>query len=183
MTPINKKRKKITLSIEQKVQIIQKIDDGVRANRLAFDYGVSNSAITYIKSQKDEILAAVSNTFHEAKKKTLHKPEFPEMEEQLYGWILKQREKKCAISGPILMAKAMQIFSVSECNEPTEPKPSISYSTAIDSVNSLIKWCEENHQFSNRHISNLLALRTDMVVVNAKTQQKKQTKLTEFFEK
>lgn len=70
----------------------------------------------------------------------------------------------------------------SECDEPTEPKPSISYSTAIDSVNSLIKWCEENHQFSNRHISNLLALRTDMVVANAKT-PKKQTKLTEFFEK
>lgn len=32
------------------------------------------------------------------------------MEEQLYGWFLKQRERKCTISGPIMKAKAMQIF-------------------------------------------------------------------------
>lgn len=74
MSSGNNKRKKKTLTLEQKVEIIQKLDRGVQGNRLAIDYDVSKSAITYIKSQKENILSAVANTYQVAKKKSLHKP-------------------------------------------------------------------------------------------------------------
>lgn len=43
------KRKKTTLSLSQKAEIIQKLERGVVAKRIAADYGVSESAISYIK--------------------------------------------------------------------------------------------------------------------------------------
>lgn len=75
------KQKRLTL--EQKSVILQKLDSGVRANRLALDYKVSEAAISQIKRKKQEILDACANTFHEAKKKTLHKPEYEEMEKKI----------------------------------------------------------------------------------------------------
>lgn len=71
----------------------------------------------------------------------------------------------------------------SGCDEPQDDtQPKIPYSTAIQSVNSLIKWCEQDPIFSTKHISNLLALRTDIVVAHTKV-PKKQTTLTNFFQK
>lgn len=105
------KRKKVTLTLSQKVEIIQKLQQGVMAKRIAEDYGVSESAISYIKGQKAKILEAVSNTVHEAKKKSLHKADNEEMEEKLYKWFELQRSKHCPISADIIKAKAKDIFA------------------------------------------------------------------------
>lgn len=110
MSADNKKRKKNTLTLEQKVEILGKLDRNIQANRVALDYGIAKSAVSYIKSQKENILSAAANTFQQAKKKSLHTCEYPKMEEQLYDWFLKQRERKCSMSGPIIKAKAKQIF-------------------------------------------------------------------------
>lgn len=107
---MSQKRKKNTLSLETKVKILKKLDEGVQAKRLASDFNVSTSAISYIKSKKEIILDAASNTYHEAKCKSLHKAEYPEMEARLYDWFLSKREKKCTLTGPILKAKAKKIF-------------------------------------------------------------------------
>lgn len=74
---------------------MNKLDVGYSGKRLAIDFNVSESAISYIKSNKAAILDAVSSSFQEAKKKSLHKPEYPKMEEKLYEWFLNQRQKKC----------------------------------------------------------------------------------------
>lgn len=87
------KRKKNTLSLETKVQILEKLDQGIQGKRLALEFDVAPSAITYIKSMKSSILSAVSNTYHEANKKSLHIAEYPKMEATLYEWFLNQREK------------------------------------------------------------------------------------------
>lgn len=104
------KPKQNRLSLEDKVKILKKLDENVRANRLALDFGVSTSAISQIKKQKEQIYEAVSESDQEAKKKTLHKAEYDEMETKLYGWFLKQRERNCPINGPIFKAKARDIF-------------------------------------------------------------------------
>lgn len=59
--------------IEEKASILQQLESGVRANRLAIDSGISQSAVSQIKKQKDQIHAAVSNSFQEAKKKNITK--------------------------------------------------------------------------------------------------------------
>lgn len=65
------KRTKKTLSLSEKAEILAKLERGITAKRIAQDYGVSESTITYIKKQKSKILEAVASTSHDAKKKNI----------------------------------------------------------------------------------------------------------------
>lgn len=103
------KQKRLTL--EEKAEILKKLDKGVRANRLALDYGVSEAAISQYKKKKQEIFDACANTFQEAKKKTLHKPEYGEMESKLYKWFEDQRNKHVPINGVEMKAMALKFFA------------------------------------------------------------------------
>lgn len=58
--------------------------------------------------------------------------------------------------------------------------PSVPYSDAINAVNTLIRWSEQNVEYSSKHIANLIDLRTDIVKEKCSNPQK-QCKLTEFF--
>lgn len=100
------KPKQIRLDLNQKVDILKKIDSGVNKNRLAIDYGVNKSSITRIEQKRREILEATSNTFEKAKRKTLHKPNHLELEKKLYDWFLNQRARNCTVSGPMLQCRA-----------------------------------------------------------------------------
>lgn len=106
-----KKQRKNTLSLSQKAEIISKLDRGVMAKRLAQEYGVAESTITYIKGQKSKILEAVASASHDAKKKSLHKAPNEQMEQQLYKWFELQRSKNCPLSADIIKAKAKTIFT------------------------------------------------------------------------
>lgn len=55
---------------------------------------------------------AFGNKFSIAKdRKTLRCGDYPQLEDRLYQWFLRQRKFKSAISMPILKAKAIQIFN------------------------------------------------------------------------
>lgn len=103
--------KQTRLTLEQKADILRKLGSGVRGNRLALDYGVSEAAISQVKKRKQEIFDACANTFQDAKKKTLHKPEFEEMETKLYKWFEDQRNKHVPINGVELKAMALKLFA------------------------------------------------------------------------
>lgn len=55
----------------------------------------------------------------------------------------------------------------------------ITYSTTIESVNNLIKWCEKNDSLSTKHLPNLLSIRADIVLSHVNN-PKKQTTITDF---
>lgn len=107
----DKKRTKNTLSLSQKVEVLAKLDRGVKAKCIAQEYGVSESAISYIKGQKSKIMEAAASTSHVAEKKTLHKSPNDQMEQQLYKWFEMQRSKNCPISAEIIKQKAKAIFT------------------------------------------------------------------------
>lgn len=100
----------VRLKLEEKAEILKKTDKGVNGKRLALEYGVSEAAISKIKKKRHEILEAVSNTFESAQKKTLHKPEYVDLEKSLYEWFLNQRQRNCAVSGPMLKSRAKVEF-------------------------------------------------------------------------
>lgn len=104
------KPRQIRLTLEQKAEILKKSDNGVSGKRLSLDYGVSEAAISKIKGKRQEILEAVSNTFERAQKKTLHKPEYADVEKNLYEWFLTQRNRNCPINGPMLKTRAKMEF-------------------------------------------------------------------------
>lgn len=58
-------------------------------------------------------------------------------------------------------------------------EPRISYSSAIESVNNLLKWCGQTCLLSTKHMSNLLAVRSDIVVSHL-NKTKKQSSITDF---
>lgn len=106
-----KKQKQIRLNLEEKVKVLKKLDNGVRANRLAIDFNVSEAAICKIKKNRDQIMQTVSNSHHEMRRKTLHKAEFEDLEMKLNDWFLKQRERNCPMNGPLICAKARDPFT------------------------------------------------------------------------
>lgn len=105
------KRTKNTLTLSQKVEVLSKLENGVKAKCIAQEFGVSESAISYIKGQKSKIMEAAASTSHDAKKKTLHKSPNDEMEQQLYKWFELQRSKNCPISAEAIKVKAKAIFT------------------------------------------------------------------------
>lgn len=58
----------------------------------------------------------------------------------------------------------------------------LAYIDALNAVNTLIKWTEENKTFTNKHMSNLIELRSD-VVKNHLANPPKQSLLTNYFSK
>jgi DDE superfamily endonuclease/Tc5 transposase DNA-binding domain/CENP-B N-terminal DNA-binding domain len=104
------KPNQIRLNLNQKVEILKKSDGGVSGKRLALDFNVSEAAISKIKKKRSDILGAVSNTLESANKKTLHKPEFSDLEDKVYEWFLTQRQRNCPVSGPMLKARAKVEF-------------------------------------------------------------------------
>ncbi|XP_050329066.1 jerky protein homolog-like [Bactrocera neohumeralis] len=101
-----RKSLQIRLNLHQKAEILRKLDEGIHGNRLALDYNVSKAAISIIY----KILEAV-NTHEVATKKTLHKSEYSVLEARSYKWFLSQRQRNCAMSGPILKARAKLEFA------------------------------------------------------------------------
>lgn len=104
------KSKQNRLNLKQKVDILNKIDKGVQLNRIAADYGVSKQAISKIKKKRNEILKVITNSFENSNKKTLHKSEYPELEDKVFEWFFKQRERNCTINGQIIKEKALSEF-------------------------------------------------------------------------
>lgn len=98
------------LSLDQKISILKKSDKGVSGKRLALDFNVSGAAISKIKKKRDDILSAVSDTLESAMKKTLHKPEYADLEKKVYEWFLTQRQRNCPVNGPMLKARAKVEF-------------------------------------------------------------------------
>lgn len=104
------RRQKTTLNIQQKIEILTKLDKGTLGSVLAKEYGVAESTISYIKSKKSEILSAATNQNANRQKKNLRKPEYPELEEKLYTWFLDQRARNCPLNSLLLKAKAKDLF-------------------------------------------------------------------------
>lgn len=74
----------------------------------------------------------------------------------------------------------------SECDDESDTEiiqnPVVPYTDALNAVNTLIKWSENHSNLTNKHMSNLLELRSD-VVKNHLANKPKQSLLTNYFSK
>jgi hypothetical protein len=103
------KRKRHVLTIQQKVEVLRKIDRGESVSRLRREYGVGQSTIYDIKAQKDQILQFVAESDSMAgisKRKTLRGPNNIDLDIVVYEWFRQRRSEGIPISGPMLMEKA-----------------------------------------------------------------------------
>jgi transposase len=102
------KRRRHVLTIQQKVQVLRKIDRGISVSRLHREYGVGQSTIYDIKAQKDQILQFVAESDSMAgiwKRKTIRGPNNTDLDKMESEWFHQHSSEGIPISGLMLMEK------------------------------------------------------------------------------
>lgn len=103
------KRKRVVLSLADKLKIIEQLDKGVTGKKLSEIYGVGQATISDIKNSKSTLLNFVSvleNEDGSSSRKTMKTATNKNLEDAVFKWFLQQRSMGNPISGPILCEKA-----------------------------------------------------------------------------
>ncbi|XP_044311435.1 jerky protein homolog-like [Varanus komodoensis] len=106
------KRKKVVVTMEEKLRAIKRLDSGVMAKTIASDLGVGKSTVGDWKKNRAEIekwCAAQASGSGMKVRKTMLKGKHKEVEEALFLWHEHLRGKGLPVTGPILQKKALQL--------------------------------------------------------------------------
>lgn len=109
----SQKRKQKTLSLAEKVRIVDEFErDGGTHEALARKYGVGSSTVTRFIQQKEELREKFARFSEHGvmNRKTMKSQSFPLLEEVLFIWLLQQREANIIIPTDVLRAKAELMF-------------------------------------------------------------------------
>ncbi|KAK9744533.1 CENP-B N-terminal DNA-binding domain [Popillia japonica] len=99
------KRKQKFITIESKVEILNRLAKGESATSLAKFYHVGKSTITDIKNKKKDILRFASNDGSK-KRKTMRTAKDATLDDAVFLWFTQRRSVGEPISGPLLCEKA-----------------------------------------------------------------------------
>ncbi|XP_041045228.1 tigger transposable element-derived protein 2-like [Carcharodon carcharias] len=108
------KRKHVTLTISEKVEIIKKLDKGASVKNLCEVYGVGLSTIYDIRKQREKLFkfCAESDTVEGiSERRTLHSAKSADHDNVLYEWFRQRRSEGLPVSGAMLMEKAKQFHT------------------------------------------------------------------------
>lgn len=106
------KRKRVVLSLKDKINIIDSLKKGETGRKLADKYGVGTSTISDIKKNTDSILSytcKLDSDDGSKHRKMMKKPKHELLEDALYCWFLQKRSTGQPISGPLLCEKAIEL--------------------------------------------------------------------------
>lgn len=107
-------RKNNYLSLKDKAEILQRLDQGAQASSLAREYGISKSTISRFKKKKVVIEKAVTTIYsNNAERRTMRGTFYKKTESALYQWYLEQKRLNIAVTGMMLREKAQQLYD--EC--------------------------------------------------------------------
>ncbi|XP_064419100.1 jerky protein homolog [Latimeria chalumnae] len=120
-TSKGEKRKRVVLTINQKIDICKRLAKGENRNDLMREYNVGSSTIYDIKAQKDKLIEFYASS--ETKKsmeqlRTLRKPKLEQLDTVLYEWFALKRSEGAPISGLLLIEKAKDFYQQMELTKP-----------------------------------------------------------------
>lgn len=111
----NSKRKRVVLSILEKQQVLQRLEEGEQPLAIARAYGISRQQVSDIKKNRERILSFCVDATHVAslRRKTLKVTSVyhPGVEQELYRWLVRQRLLGRVIVADALTKKAMELFT------------------------------------------------------------------------
>lgn len=113
---VNTKRKRVVLSIETKVQIKKKLDEGTTVKNLCDTYNVGSSTIYDIKQKKKDILKFYGDAEHPnllSERKTMHQSKNDDVDKVLMEWIRQRRSENFPLNRNIIMAQARKFYEES----------------------------------------------------------------------
>nr|XP_032523988.1 jerky protein-like [Danaus plexippus plexippus] len=104
------KRKRVVLSLGDKMKIIEGIKNGESGSKLAQIYGVGVSTISDIKKNSASLMKftyALEKEDGSSQRKVMKKPKNEILENAVFTWFLQKRACGQRISGPLLCEKAL----------------------------------------------------------------------------
>jgi hypothetical protein len=104
------KRKPKYLSIEQKVDLLRKLDNGASVKRLCEEYSIGSSTVYDLKKQKSELLKfyADSDTPKATRsRKTVHTSRVNDVDRVFFEWFRQRRSDDVPVSGLLLIQQAI----------------------------------------------------------------------------
>lgn len=109
----NQKRKRVCVNLQQKLDVLQRLDSGESVFKLAKELGVGVTTVKdWKKNRKDlESFSMTVETDDALKnRKMLKKPKLELVDEALWVWFCQERRKGTPLSGPIVKEKAVKLY-------------------------------------------------------------------------
>lgn len=103
------------LTLEQKLEVIKKLDKGQSARSLAKEYGVGKTQVGNISKRKADILAE-ENKASPKKKLCLRKTGNEDINDVTQAWVIDAVSRKIEVSGPMIQAKALEVAKDLNCD-------------------------------------------------------------------
>lgn len=106
------KRKHVTLTIINKLKVIEQLENGVSGKKIAQEFGISQQTVSDIKKQKESIKTFAlkfdvgNNKSSVSNRQTLKKPKEVLLEEAVLKWYSQQRSSGVDVRGDELRAAA-----------------------------------------------------------------------------
>ena len=103
------------LSIQQKLELIKKIENGATRKQMTLQYGIGECTVRDILKQKDkltEFAASSDNSSAMKKRKSMKSTTLEELDATLLRWVIQVRNEGTPVSGPTVVAKAKQFFEM-----------------------------------------------------------------------
>lgn len=97
------------LSLKTKIDILNKLNDGVRPIHISNEYGIALSTISRLKKCKTSLREAMNIYQNNSDRRSLRGTFHPKMESALHKWYIEQSENGVAITGSMLRLKAREL--------------------------------------------------------------------------
>lgn len=104
-----KKRKRVVLSVKDKNDIVQRLNNGESVSTLSREYNVGMSTIYDVKKNSAAILNYLLMDKGCARRKSMKKPANIQLENALLTWIAEKRRIGEPVTGPVLCEKALEL--------------------------------------------------------------------------
>lgn len=106
------KRKRVVLSLSDKLKIVDRLKKGASGSSLAREFGVGNSTITDIKKNSESIIkfaCVLDSEEGSLHRKTMKMAENQDLDTAVYTWFVQVRSQGQPISGPLICEKALEM--------------------------------------------------------------------------
>lgn len=102
-------RKKKSLSIKEKIDIITALESGMKKSDIVAKYGIKKNSLSSVMKSKDRVLEAFESLQFDPKRKRLRTAFYSDLEEALVKWYRMMQGLNVTISGPVLRLRANDI--------------------------------------------------------------------------
>ncbi|XP_038611499.1 jerky protein homolog-like [Tachyglossus aculeatus] len=107
------KRKRVVLTIKDKLDIIEKLAVGNSSKELALIYGIGESTVRDIGKSKEKIItyaSGLNSTSGLSRRKSMKPATYEELDRAMLEWFNQQRAKGTRVSGPSCLKQAQFFF-------------------------------------------------------------------------